>query len=136
VRRLASIGALVTVCTLLAGCSVRNPGWAESINPCCGQDLVLKGIEPPEDRCADIVVDQRTARRLMADVASGSGMTHWHVRFIPGGPACIWYEWPGLTEEEFQEVQPPEETERSQEAERSSETGRSGAGDGASGETE
>ena len=47
----------------------------------------------------------------MADVASGSGMTHWHVRFIPGGPACIWEEWPGLTEEEFREVELPAEQE-------------------------
>jgi hypothetical protein len=129
------MGALMTVCLMLAGCSVRNPSWAESINPCCGQDLVLHGIEPPEDRCADIVVDQRTARRLMADVAGGSAMTHWHARFIPGGPACIWYEWPGVGEEEFQEVEPPDEPDAAQEVETLEETGRSGGSEGASEET-
>lgn len=90
---------------------MKNPTWADSINPCCGQDLVLQGIEPPEDRCADIVLDQDTARRLMADIASGSGMTHWHVRFIPGGPACIWREWPGVGNGEFEHVEPPEEVQ-------------------------
>lgn len=105
---------LVLVAVLATGCSRRNPPWAQSINPCCGQDLVLMGIEPPEDRCADIVVDQETARRLMADIASGSGMTHWHVRFIPGGPACIWRQWPGLTDDEFQHVEPPEEIQEEQ----------------------
>jgi len=106
-------GALLLMLSLVlsTGCSSRNPSWADAINPCCGQDLVLRGIDPPEDRCADIVLDQETARRLMADVASGSGMTHWHVRFIPGGPACIWQEWPGLTEEEFREVELPAEQE-------------------------
>ncbi|HYW68332.1 MAG TPA: hypothetical protein VE960_01900 [bacterium] len=103
--------ALLLFLVLSTGCSSRNPSWADAINPCCGQDLVLRGIDPPEDRCADIVLDQETARRLMADVASGSGMTHWHVRFIPGGPACIWQEWPGLTEKEFREVELPAEPE-------------------------
>jgi len=109
--RRAGVLLLMLSLVLSTGCSSRNPSWADAINPCCGQDLVLRGIEPPEDRCADIVLDQETARRLMADVASGSGMTHWHVRFIPGGPACIWQEWPGLTEEEFREVELPAEQE-------------------------
>lgn len=109
-RRTAAL-LLVLSLVLSTGCSSRNPSWADAINPCCGQDLVLQGIDPPEDRCADIVLDQETARRLMADIASGSGMTHWHVRFIPGGPACIWQEWPGLTEEQFREVELPAEQE-------------------------
>jgi hypothetical protein len=110
-RPAAIAGLLITACMLLAGCSVRNPTWAKSINPCCGQDLVLQGIEPPEDRCADIVVDQSTARRLMADIAQGNAVTQWHVRFIPGGPACIWYEWPGLTDDDFLDVEPPGESD-------------------------
>jgi hypothetical protein len=92
-----------------AGCSQRNPRWASSVNPCCGQDLILKGIEPPEDRCADIVLDQETARRLMSDIASGNGVTRWHVRFIPGGPACIWETYSGLTRDDYLQVDPPEE---------------------------
>ena len=96
---------------LTAGCTSTNPGWAASINPCCGQDLIELGIDPPEDRCADMVLDQRTARALMADVASRSGVTHWHVRFIPGGPACIWRQWPGLTDDDFIHVSPPEEVD-------------------------
>ena len=110
-RPLSVVAVLLLAATLLPGCSMKNPTWADSVNPCCGQDLVLRGIDPPEDRCADIVVDQETARRLMADVASGSGMTHWHVRFIPGGPACIWCEWPGLTDDAFRDVEPPEEVQ-------------------------
>jgi hypothetical protein len=110
-RTLVAAGTLSATLVMLTGCSVQSPGWAESINPCCGQDLVLQGIDPPENRCADIVVDQRTARRLMTDVAQGNAITHWHVRFIPGGPACIWYQWPGLTEEDFLEVDPPEDVE-------------------------
>ncbi len=112
-RTLVLVVALL--CAVLCfGCSRRNPEWASEINPCCGQDLVLQGIDPPEDRCADIVVDQETARRLMARIAGGSGVTHWHVRFIPGGPACIWEEWPGLTEDEFLHVDPPEEVQKEQ----------------------
>lgn len=107
-RRLTAFVILMLTLVMFAGCSLRNPTWAESVNPCCGQDLVLRGIEPPEDRCADIVVDQETARRLMADIAGGSGLTQWHVRFIPGGPACIWREWPGVTDKQFREVKPPE----------------------------
>lgn len=103
-----------SLAVLLSGCARHNPEWATSVNPCCGQDLMLQGIEPPEDRCADIVVDQETARRLMADVASGSGMTRWHVRFIPGGPACIWREWTGLTEDDFEHVDPPESVQEEQ----------------------
>jgi hypothetical protein len=56
-------------------------------------------------------VDEATARRLMADLAVGGGLTHWRARFIPGGPACIWREWPGLTDEEFRSVRPPGEAE-------------------------
>jgi hypothetical protein len=112
-RRLMAIPVLLLTLPLIQGCGLRNPTWADSVNPCCGQDLVLRGIEPPEDRCADIVVDQETARRLMADIAGGDGLTQWHVRFIPGGPACIWREWPGLTDKEFRDVEPPPELEKS-----------------------
>jgi hypothetical protein len=110
-RRPTAVGVLLLALHVLQGCSLRNPTWADSINPCCGQDLVLRGIDPPEDRCADIVVDQETARRLMADLAGGSGLTQWHARFIPGGPACIWSQWPGLTDKEFRDVRPPEDLE-------------------------
>jgi hypothetical protein len=101
------VALLVTLAGTGVGCSSRNPPWATSINPCCGQDLIIQGIDPPVDRCADIVLDQETARRLMTDIASGEGMTHWHVRFIPGGPACIWEMSPGLSEEDYRHVRPP-----------------------------
>jgi hypothetical protein len=102
---------LLALLPLAAGCSRRNPAWASGINPCCGQDLMLQGIDPPEDRCADIVLDQATAKELMGDIASSSGVTHWHVRFIPGGPACIWRMHPGLTEDDFIHVEPPDEVQ-------------------------
>lgn len=97
--------AVVSLALLAQGCTTVAPEWAESINPCCGQDLLEKGIEPPEDRCADIVVDQETARRLMMDM-SGGAVAHWHVRLIPGGPACIWRVWPGRDAAVPENVQP------------------------------
>jgi hypothetical protein len=83
---------------------MRNPEWAESINPCCGQDEVAAGLTPSEDRCADMVISQDAALRLAWQVAAGSGMTQWRVRLIPGGPACIWRKWPGVTEEDFRDA--------------------------------
>jgi hypothetical protein len=120
---------IALLCLLVsAGCSERNPRWASSVNPCCGQDLILKGIEPPEDRCADIVLDQETARRLMTDIASGNGVTRWHVRFIPGGPACIWQTHSGLTRDDYLQVDPPGEVlEKEVEAVRA-DTGAGGSG--------
>ena len=99
--------ACLLAAALLAGggCARTNPEWAESLSPCCGQDLIEKGIEPPQDRCADIVVDQRTAFRLMKDLG-GSAVAHWEVRLIPGGPACIWRIWPGDASWEPDNVQP------------------------------
>jgi hypothetical protein len=123
VKSVITIFAVFVAVTLLVGCSRRNPEWAGAVNPCCGQDLVLLGIEPPEDRCADIVLDQETARRLMASLASGSGGTQWHVRFIPGGPACIWEQWPGLTDDDFMHVDPPEEVRKEQLEAAGSDTG-------------
>jgi hypothetical protein len=95
-----------------AGCARTSPEWAAHVNPCCGQDLILLGIDPPEDRCADIVVDQATARRLMMDI--GASTSHWHVRFIPGGPACIWEEWPRLDEDAGLYVDPPDDVQQEQ----------------------
>ncbi|MBD3349011.1 MAG: hypothetical protein GF400_07425, partial [Candidatus Eisenbacteria bacterium] len=80
----------------LAGCARTGPEWATDLNPCCGQDLMEKGVEPPQDRCADIVVDQRTAFLLMKDLG-GSAVAQYEVRLIPGGPACIWRVWPDDT---------------------------------------
>lgn len=99
-------GALVALGLVVAGCASQNPRWATSTNPCCGQDLALKGIVPPEDRCADIVVDQETAYQLMMSL-SGSAVAQWHVRLIPGGPACIWRIWPDVRREDFEHVAPP-----------------------------
>jgi hypothetical protein len=99
-------GTLVALGLVAAGCALQNPRWAASTNPCCGQDLALKGIVPPEDRCADIVVDQETAYQLMMSL-SGSAAAQWHVRLIPGGPACIWRVWPDVRREDFDLVAPP-----------------------------
>jgi peptide methionine sulfoxide reductase msrA/msrB len=85
------------------GCATQNPKWAKSTNPCCGQDLLAQGITPPEDRCADLVVDQDTAFRLMMSLG-GSAALQWHVRLIPGGPACIWRVWPGLNRGDFDDA--------------------------------
>jgi hypothetical protein len=83
------------------GCTFQNPEWAESINPCCGQDEVLSGGEPSENRCADMVVSRGSAMAIAWRMASSGGMTQWRVRFVPGGPACIWRKWPGLTDDDF-----------------------------------
>jgi hypothetical protein len=104
--------ATVALAALAAtGCATRTPDWAASVNPCCGQDLVAVGIEPPEDRCADIVVDQATAWQLMAALGGGAGTTQWHARFIPGGPACIWKDWPGVSRRDLamSEPAPPQD---------------------------
>ncbi len=103
-KALLVIGGLLL--TLATGCATQNPEWAKSTNPCCGQDLLLKGITPPEDRCADMVVDQDTARRLMMSLG-GSAASQWHVRLIPGGPACIWRIWPGVSKKDYRETRPP-----------------------------
>jgi len=97
--------AALVLAALAQGCASTTPEWAQSINPCCGQDLIANGIEPPQDRCADIVVDQQTAFRLMKDL-SGGAVAQWEVRLIPGGPACIWRTWPGDLEFEPENVQP------------------------------
>jgi len=102
---LALFSLLVALAAISLGCASTTPEWAEGINPCCGQDLMERGIEPPQDRCADIVVDQQTAFRLMKDLG-GSAATHWEVRLIPGGPACIWRLWPGDLSDEPRGVQP------------------------------
>ncbi len=100
------LACAATVLAVIAqGCTSTTPEWAESINPCCGQDLVSQGIEPPQNRCADIVVDQQTAFRLMKDL-SGGAVTHWEVRLIPGGPACIWKIWPDEVGFQPENVQP------------------------------
>jgi len=104
VRVAASVVAVLLA--LGSGCAMQNPEWAKSTNPCCGQDLLLKGITPPEDRCADMVVDQDTARRLMMGLG-GSAASQWHVRLIPGGPACIWRIWPGVSKEDYLDARPP-----------------------------
>lgn len=98
-KRLAA-GFWVVALALALGCATQNPKWATSTNPCCGQDLLLRGITPPEDRCADLVVDQETAFRLMMGLG-GSAALQWHVRLIPGGPACIWRIWPGMSKDDF-----------------------------------
>lgn len=84
-----------------SGCASRTPEWAESIDPCCGQDEVLAGMEPSESRCADFVVSREAALALAWSAAAGGGMKHWRVRILPGGPACVWKKWPGLTEEDY-----------------------------------
>jgi len=101
-----SVCLLALAVALAVGCATQNPKWAKSTNPCCGQDLLAKGITPPEDRCADIVVDQDTAFRLMMGLG-GSAAVQWHVRLIPGGPACIWRIWPGLGRSDFEEAGGP-----------------------------
>ena len=50
VKSVITIFAVFVAVTLLVGCSRRNPVWAGAVTPCCGQDLVLLGIEPPEER--------------------------------------------------------------------------------------
>lgn len=106
-RALACLVAIAAAGLAAGACTMQNPEWATSTNPCCGQDLMAKGITPPEDRCADMVVDQDTARHLMMSLA-GSAASQWHVRLIPGGPACIWRVWPGVSREDFREARPPE----------------------------
>jgi hypothetical protein len=103
--------ALAALLVLAQGCAMQNPEWAESINPCCGQDEVAAGLTPSEDRCADMVMSQEAALRLAWQVAAGSGMTEWRVRLIPGGPACIWRKWPGVTDDDFRRVSAAVEAE-------------------------
>lgn len=86
---------------LLDGCTFQNPEWATSLNPCCGQDEVFEGEEPSESRCADMVVSRESAMDIAWRMAAGSGMTQWRVRLLPGGPACIWRKWPGLTDDDY-----------------------------------
>jgi hypothetical protein len=95
---------LLTLVPLLLGCSFRNPEWATSLNPCCGQDEVLEGKEPSETRCADMVVSRESVMDVAWRMAAGSGMTQWRVRLLPGGPACIWRKWPGLTDDDYKYV--------------------------------
>jgi len=80
---------------------MQNPRWADSINPCCGQDEIADGKEPSEKRCADMVISRESVMDVAWRVAAGSGMTQWRVRLIPGGPACIWRKWPGVTDEDL-----------------------------------
>ncbi len=87
---------------LLDGCTFQNPEWATSLNPCCGQDEVLEGEEPSESRCADMVVSRESVMDIAWRMAAGSGMTQWRVRLLPGGPACIWRKWPGLTDDDYE----------------------------------
>jgi hypothetical protein len=94
------------IALLVGGCSMQNPRWASSINPCCGQDELLEGEEPSEERCADMVVSREAAMQIAWGAAAGSGMTQWRVRLLPGGPACIWRKWPGLTDDDYLEVDP------------------------------
>jgi hypothetical protein len=104
--RTAVVGlTLALLAAALSGCASPNEEWADTVNPCCGQDLIEKGVEPPVDRCADMVVDQVTAMRLMKDLTGGA-VAHWEVRLIPGGPACIWRMWPGDTSFKAENVQP------------------------------
>jgi hypothetical protein len=91
---------LVPLVPFLHGCTFQNPEWAESLNPCCGQDEVLEGNVPSEGHCADMVVSRESAMSLAWRMAGG-GMTHWRVRLLPGGPACIYRKWPGLTEDDY-----------------------------------
>lgn len=93
---------LSTLVPFLGGCTFQNPEWATSLNPCCGQDEVLEGEEPSESRCADMVISRESVMDLAWRVAAGSGMTQWRVRLLPGGPACIWRKWPGLTDDDYE----------------------------------
>lgn len=95
---------LLTLVPLLNGCTSLNHEWAASLNPCCCQDEVLAGEEPSESRCADMVVSRESAMDIAWRMAAGSGMTQWRVRLLPGGPACIWRKWPGLTEDDYDYV--------------------------------
>ncbi len=107
-RRWCGVAAALLV--LAAGCTFRNPEWAESLNPCCGQDEMLEGMEPSEERCADMVISREAAMQLAWTFAAGSGMTQWRVRLLPGGPACIWRKWPGLTEDDYLLTESPGDT--------------------------
>jgi hypothetical protein len=95
---------LLALVALLGGCTSQNPEWATSLNPCCGQDEVLEGKEPSERRCADMVVSRESAMDIAWRMAAGSGMTQWRVRLLPGGPACIYRKWPGLTDDDYKYV--------------------------------
>ena len=73
--------ALCCLFMLVPGCASRNPEWAESINPCCGQDEMLAGEEPSENRCADMVLSREAALALSLSAAAGSGMTQKRILF-------------------------------------------------------
>ena len=97
-----AVPLLLVLVPFLSGCTFQNPEWATSLNPCCGQDEVLEGKEPSERRCADMVISRESAMDLAWRMAAGSGMTQWRVRLLPGGPACIWRKWPGLTDDDYE----------------------------------
>ncbi len=97
--------ALLALALLVGGCTHQNPEWAESVNPCCGQDELLEGHEPSEEDCADMVVSQEVAMRLAWLAASSSGATQWRVRLLPGGPACIYKKYPGLMKSDYLTVE-------------------------------
>jgi hypothetical protein len=99
---LAQAALLPALVPLLVGCTSPNPEWATSLNPCCGQDEVLEGKEPSESRCADMVISRESVMDVAWRVAAGSGMSRWRVRLLPGGPACIWRKYPGLTDEDYE----------------------------------
>ena len=102
------VGLSLLVC--IVGCSFHNEEFADTLNPCCGQDELLAGEVPSENRCADLVVSQDVAWALVGQLGGGSSMSHWRVRLIPGGPACIWYKWPGLEDEDYLMIRAPEES--------------------------
>jgi len=95
---------LLALVPFLDGCTSQNPEWATSLNPCCGQDEVLEGKEPSERRCADMVISRESVMDVAWRMAAGSGMTQWRVRLLPGGPACIWRKWSGLTDDDYKYV--------------------------------
>jgi hypothetical protein len=106
--RMRLVGLSLLVC--IVGCSFHNEEFADTLNPCCGQDELLAGEEPSEPRCADLVVSQDVAWVLAGQLGGGSSMSHWRVRLIPGGPACIWYKWPGLEDEDYLMIRAPEDS--------------------------
>ena len=39
-------GAVLGLALLAGGCTHHSPGWADSVNPCCGQDEIMEGRDP------------------------------------------------------------------------------------------
>ena len=109
VRLREAVGIVAVLAAWLVGCASTNEEFAETVNPCCGQDEIAAGREPSEERCADLVVSRDAVMSVAWSAAAGSGMTHWRVRILPGGPACIWRRWPGLTEEDYAQAEPLED---------------------------